>query len=686
MIRIPKDFNNFTDKQIIEDLPNILKSIILHVYDERSWRIIQRRLGIQGTKKLTLEELGDVFGVTRERIRQLEEKTIKALLVGLIEKNQIEDKYKIYTSISNAVNSLGQIVTHSKYQAVSEDKLFNEIKNKFGVNPQKIKNSIFFIYMLAGIERISFEGLKLIPIWVYLKPRKRKILKRNIERLNELFTVNSLPMDEFDILIHLNKEEKKINKLTIEELNSIIDLCGSVQRLKDGMIWGKFEYLKGRGNQIERLLMESGKPLNIEELKRTINHRLIPFSRKSVRGRTLGQVLSTDGRFIPIGKSGNWGLKTWLHIETRSVRELIEESLVVANKPITEKEIFTWISKRRSVNQRSIITYLNNEERFVKVAGNKWALEGWNEAKEYKQWTPERVAGFVYNIFRKNQAKKIEYKIIKKELMKTAAINDRRAQGMLGMNPIIKTYRDVKKKKLFAEIQENYIDNSIGIKSKRKARKKTLREKVNEETRKILNSISSGDSMELHKLIVRLEKKCNAPKQTLYGYVNKMDFVERITVPGAKIKLCKINYVEEEIDFPAVNEIKSDKVRESVVRAFPYLNVDNVDIGLFLVSKQFEVTLKNYLILAKSKGILKTVPNKDSSKWILRTMIDCAIKNDLIKDKTILELLRAERNARAHGNMPSLEERQTLMKSVKFIVKLYIDYTKLFDDLTNKIR
>lgn len=56
---------------------------LLEVLDEREHRIIDARFGLDGKKPMTLEEVGVEFGVTRERIRQLQnialEKMRKAL-------------------------------------------------------------------------------------------------------------------------------------------------------------------------------------------------------------------------------------------------------------------------------------------------------------------------------------------------------------------------------------------------------------------------------------------------------------------------------------------------------------------------------------------------------------------------------------------------------------------------------
>jgi len=58
---------SLTDKNMHGELDDLLS-----VLDQRERRIIDERFGLNGKKPLTLEEVGREFGVTRERIRQLQ--------------------------------------------------------------------------------------------------------------------------------------------------------------------------------------------------------------------------------------------------------------------------------------------------------------------------------------------------------------------------------------------------------------------------------------------------------------------------------------------------------------------------------------------------------------------------------------------------------------------------------------
>ncbi len=62
-------------KQLLKDhLDEVLATL-----SDREARVLKLRFGLEGNKQMTLEEVGKVFGVTRERIRQIEAKALRKL-------------------------------------------------------------------------------------------------------------------------------------------------------------------------------------------------------------------------------------------------------------------------------------------------------------------------------------------------------------------------------------------------------------------------------------------------------------------------------------------------------------------------------------------------------------------------------------------------------------------------------
>jgi hypothetical protein len=66
-------------------------------------------------------------------------------------------------------------------------------------------------------------------------------------------------------------------------------------------------------------------------------------------------------------------------------------------------------------------------------------------------------------------------------------------------------------------------------------------------------------------------------------------------------------------------------------------------------------------------------------------MVDCAKDNGLMTDLGVTNLLRQERNNRAHGSRPSLAERRALLNSAQYIAGMYIDYIILFEEYLNSV-
>jgi DNA-directed RNA polymerase sigma subunit (sigma70/sigma32) len=72
------------DKNLRDELSDLLE-----VLDDRERKIILQRFGLDGTEPKTLEEMGKKFGLTRERIRQLQN-TALAKLRSRIQSDPLE--------------------------------------------------------------------------------------------------------------------------------------------------------------------------------------------------------------------------------------------------------------------------------------------------------------------------------------------------------------------------------------------------------------------------------------------------------------------------------------------------------------------------------------------------------------------------------------------------------------------
>jgi len=69
-----------------KDRKDILNRLLDHL-PPRSRGVLELRYGLDGQEPMTLDQVGEVFGVTRERIRQIENQSLKKLQA--IHQNQL---------------------------------------------------------------------------------------------------------------------------------------------------------------------------------------------------------------------------------------------------------------------------------------------------------------------------------------------------------------------------------------------------------------------------------------------------------------------------------------------------------------------------------------------------------------------------------------------------------------------
>ena len=565
-------------------------------------------------------------------------------------------------------------------QALIENSLLDLIEDKFSFRSDAIKPSLHLILKINGLSIIEFNRSDLQPVWGKFEKAEAMTAQNLIERVDKLLTEeNALPLSEIDILVQINKVARKKSRQSLEQFRKYIGICSSVELHKEGFYWGKFEYLESRGNQVERVLFEHGEPVHIKEIIREINHRLASYGKRTVNLRNLVNQMSSDDRFVPIGRSGEWGLSSW-SIDTGTIVELMKQYLIALNEPATAEEIYSYVRDRRPVRKSSIEAYLTFQEDFAKVGRTRWGLAEWSETQGAQIWNPEQVGQFIEELFKKNRARKLKYKIVKQALKKASGVKDRQAQGLLNLNPVIKTERD-EVGELYAIFQPKYKESltKTGVRFTRK--KKTLRLMVDETVRKMLQT-SPGNQIALSALVRYLVDKFNRRDKTFYHYISDLDYIEKFKIPDTSVVMCRLKREVSHLPFPQVEEIKTSELRQKIGRALTFLHENDVDISLFLLSKEYEATLKNYLLTGQSKGKFLSL---SSNRLGLDGMINFIKSENIITDQAVLHFLRQKRNDRAHGTMPEIGERRMMMKYAHVTAGMYIDYIKYFDDLLHAL-
>ena len=84
-------FENLRSKSLVRDINNMVDQL-----EEREAEIIRLRFGLDGEKSKTLEEVGQIFNITRERVRQLQNMALSKMRKILSKKEKQRTAEEIY--------------------------------------------------------------------------------------------------------------------------------------------------------------------------------------------------------------------------------------------------------------------------------------------------------------------------------------------------------------------------------------------------------------------------------------------------------------------------------------------------------------------------------------------------------------------------------------------------------------
>ena len=76
---VPDEEAVIPDRELVDNNMSTLLHALIRLLPDREVEILTRRFGLDGNETATLEEIGKQFGVTHERVRQLQNATLAKL-------------------------------------------------------------------------------------------------------------------------------------------------------------------------------------------------------------------------------------------------------------------------------------------------------------------------------------------------------------------------------------------------------------------------------------------------------------------------------------------------------------------------------------------------------------------------------------------------------------------------------
>lgn len=676
--------------QIIAPFVKVLLNDLKYQYD---YEILKRRYGLENSKGYTLQEVGDYFGITRERVRQIAERAeqkIQQTITGAFDTK----KWRMPQNIINEAQELF-LLLRTYAVLITETEVVKIIQDRYNVTiTENELGAVRFLLSLSGLEALpknarESAGISLVPTWVLLEKIDKPLLFKLVDIVYHILLDEVKPVSRFDIFVQVNRKlKKKVEPIYLDYASKV---CQEIEKTDDDHYEFRFESLPSVADKAYRILYQANKPLHIRDILREINHRqVMAGTPANAITRNLQNQLVGDSRMKPIGRSGEWSLVEWKHISQETILELMQEFLHLKQTSATAREIYDYVhSKRESVNLKSIHAYLVYQKLFTRVADGKYGLAAWGD-KPYetqRNWDrkglDEQIDMAIKAIFTDEKTDKLPlWSTVDKVRERTgrAGLTIRKRISQVTWLKIEQHPKHSQRKllKYLGENQSSTADSKIEI----SAKKVLIRDSVQNEVANFLSK-QPENSAPLSVIVSHVMKKTGCIKPTMYHYLGEMENIRKEYMDGVWVcKLITPAATESPLSFTQIEAVTDDELKGNLKRAVSNLNIDNVDLGLFQLGKIFEIELKSFLLQAKSKNAFPVSKN-DLER--LANMIDCVERNKIITQKHHLTLLREHRNERAHGDVPNLAERKKLMQYAPFLGDLYITYIVLFNNKRQKL-
>ena len=342
------------------DFKEALRKVIKNL-PKRTQDVIVRRFGINKKKKETLESIGHTYGITRERVRQIEEEGLRRLRSkeNLLSVKQILEDLEVFISERGGL--------------MREDKLLEEFVEYIAPDLDKTKYKGFTLLLLnLGTNfKLSKESAKFYDIW-YTQSKALDQARSLINELVAIFKKSKSPLQEKFVVAKLKKNFPFFSR---QAIGSYIDASKQIDRnIYDDLGLSEWPEINPRGVKDKAYLVvkKLEKPLHFRAIADEINKA--KFSRHIAKSQTVHNELIKDSRFVLVGR-GLYALTEWGYSRGTVKDILIKVFKQNKDKILTDKKLVELVLKERFVKESTIRFNLKSNPEFVEKTPGKYILK-----------------------------------------------------------------------------------------------------------------------------------------------------------------------------------------------------------------------------------------------------------------------------------------------------------------------
>ena len=345
---------NKANKAISKDTIKKIEKALLYLTNPRIREVIERRFGLKSGKAETLEAIGQDYGITRERVRQIEENGIKVL-----------KSEKVLPSFEAVFGYLDELFAEHG-NIMGEDYLYSATTGTSEDTP--IKGRIYLALTLGEpYKRIAKDDI-FHPHWIANESAKEKAV-RIVNSLIGYFKNQNKVFPEQEVLDLLSKKHSDVPP---KMFYVILDIAKDIEKNifgEVGLAYWPEVVPQGVKDRAYLILKRQGEPKHFTAIADLISKTFID---KPAYIQTVHNELIKDPRFVLVGR-GLYALNDWGY-EPGTVEDVIHKILSKSKKPMTKQEIIDAVLSKRQVRPNTIILNLHRSPKIKRVAEGKYAL------------------------------------------------------------------------------------------------------------------------------------------------------------------------------------------------------------------------------------------------------------------------------------------------------------------------
>lgn len=333
--------------------PKKVAADLLVSLSPRSRQIIKKRYGLETKQSMTLEAVGQIYGITRERVRQIEEFTLKAIK----KEATFATATGVFDELKAAIEAHGGIV--------HEREFLNHL-----TDDQITQNNVHFLLVLGDVFTKLREDDYFHKRWT-VNMSTADAVHQSLKNLSRKLSINDLLTEEeiIEQLIKnlhdsLDEDEARSHGLRWLRLSKNLGVSPVGE-------WGLAESpsvrVRGIRDYAFLVMRKHGSPMHFTEVAKAISEQ---FGRKANPATSHNELIK-DERFVLVGR-GIYALADWGY--TRGVvRDVIAE-LIKKHGEMSKDEIIAKVLKERYVKANTIMVNLKNPRYFRESADGHFSV------------------------------------------------------------------------------------------------------------------------------------------------------------------------------------------------------------------------------------------------------------------------------------------------------------------------